>query len=296
MWESTYINKPRHMGNWFKDRGIQPSFAQLAAWTLTDYDRVVVLDGDTLMLQPCDELFRLPMIFAAAPETHGDQEDMSKLDPGERTYLLNAGVMVLRPSLFIFERMKKAASQPALRYLAEKIGVSGEATFQSLMDAYLQSDKFWRVGPVLWDSHGRFEGCLLRGAGSRSANNSNVVTAWMATGRIYCSLPLDYNFYVDFPHVIFTSMDYLNHVGDYQQKAKKDTEKMHRLRLMRKSLEWYWQRGLMRGTPKIVHFPGEKRKPWQRWLNCARSPWDEAWWAEHQAMCATSRAPCRIKC
>lgn len=31
------------------------------------------------------------------------------------------------------------------------------------MDAYLQSDKFWRVGPVLWDSHGRFEGCLLRG-------------------------------------------------------------------------------------------------------------------------------------
>lgn len=27
------------------------------------------------------------------------------------------------------------------------------------------------------------------GAGSRSANNSNVVTAWMATGRIYCSLP-----------------------------------------------------------------------------------------------------------
>ena len=29
-------------------------------------------------------------------------------------------------------------------------------------------------------------------------------------------------------------------------EAKKDTEKMHRLRLMRKSLEWYWQRGLMR--------------------------------------------------
>lgn len=26
---------------------------------------------DTLMLQPCDELFRLPMIFAAAPEIHG---------------------------------------------------------------------------------------------------------------------------------------------------------------------------------------------------------------------------------
>ena len=40
-----------------------------------------------------------------------------------------------------------------------------QATFQSLMDAYLQSDKFWRVGPVLWDSHGRFEGCLLRGGG-----------------------------------------------------------------------------------------------------------------------------------
>lgn len=35
-----------------------------------EFERVVILDGDTLMLRSCDELFRLPTLLAAAPEMH----------------------------------------------------------------------------------------------------------------------------------------------------------------------------------------------------------------------------------
>eukprot|EP00435_Cladocopium_sp_Y103_P011061 s748_g2.t2 len=248
------------LGNWFKDRGLQPSFAQLAAFTLTEYTRVVVLDADVLMLQPCHELFRLPLILAAAPETHRDQEEI--FGHG-RTYLLNAAVactnlfvwvgdgfeaLVVRPNLFTFERIKEAVQQPAFRSLADKIGVLGQATFQSLMDAYLTTENFWRLGAVLWDSQGNFEG---------------------VRGRIHCFLPIDYNFCVDFPHVMFASMDYEKKMSQQEgaEEGNVNTSGTASLRLMRRALEWYRQKGWFRGTPKIVHFPGHLRKPWQRFLD-----------------------------
>ena len=33
------------------------------------------------------------------------------------------------------------------------------------MDAYLTTENFWRLGAVLWDEKGNFEGCALSGAG-----------------------------------------------------------------------------------------------------------------------------------
>lgn len=38
-----------------------------------------------------------------------------------------AQVMVVRPNLFTFERIKEAVQQPAFRSLADKIGVLGQA-------------------------------------------------------------------------------------------------------------------------------------------------------------------------
>ncbi|CAK9088999.1 unnamed protein product [Durusdinium trenchii] len=295
MWQSTYIRKPKHVGDWFSDRGLKRSFAQLAAWTLTEFERVVILDGDTLMLRSCDELFRLPTLLAAAPEMHRDQEDIGNLDREGRTYLLNAGVMFLRPNLFTFMRTKAMVATEHFRYLAEKIGVMGEANFQSLTDTYLAAENFWRVGSVLWDDQGRFEGCLIRGTSVRSARN--IITAWKATGKIHCLLPIDYNFCADFPHVFFSSWDFLTH-----EKGRKNTSSVNeanqrqRKSLMRETVKWYRDMGWLRGTPKIVHFPGHLRKPWQRWLPLARSPWDELWWQAHDAMCAAQKAPCRLSC
>lgn len=53
----------------------------------------------------------------------------------------------------------------------------------------------------------------------------------------------------------------------------------------------FGERGL-----KILHWPGELRKPWQRWHTAVRSPFDEAWWAAHAEMCRQSSEPCFFQC
>ncbi|CAJ1402070.1 unnamed protein product [Effrenium voratum] len=287
IWRAEFVKKPEGLGDWFTDRNLTRTFAQLAAWALKDFERVVVLDADTLVVQRCEELFRLPMHFAASLETHRDQETFSRLQSLGRTYLVNAGVMVIRPNLHLLRRIRRGADFPAFRYHAEKIGVMGEATFQSLIDTYLTTENYWRLGVVLWDQAGRFDGCRA-GLGS-----SQVVSAWMAHGRVHCLLPIDYNFCADFPHVFFASYDYL---AQAKADAPKQPARHLRAELIRKTLRLYWSSGLLRGLPKILHFPGHLRKPWQRWLPAARSPWDEAWWSAHAEMCRSSPTPCRLRC
>lgn len=68
-------------------------FAKLRAWQLTEYDKVVLLDADTIVLQNIDDLFLRPY-FAAAPDF---------LMPDR----FNSGVMVLDPSLATFAQMVK---------------------------------------------------------------------------------------------------------------------------------------------------------------------------------------------
>ena len=58
-----------------------------------------------------------------------------------------------------------------------------------------------------------------------------------------------------------------------------------------------WLFRQMKDRPKILHWPGLLRKPWQRSLPMARSGWDEDWWRLHQEMCEQARAaPCRLQC
>ncbi len=66
-------------------------FAKLRAWQLTEFDKVVLLDADTLVLQNIDELFLRPY-FAAAPDF---------LMPDR----FNSGVLVLDPCEATFDQM-----------------------------------------------------------------------------------------------------------------------------------------------------------------------------------------------
>lgn len=66
-------------------------FTKLRAWQLTEFERVVFLDADTLVLQNVDDLFERPE-FAAAPDFFMPDR-------------FNSGVMVLRPSEATFSRM-----------------------------------------------------------------------------------------------------------------------------------------------------------------------------------------------
>lgn len=72
-------------------------FTKLNAWRLVEYDRVVLLDADTLILQNVDDLFERQS-FAAAPDFFMPDQ-------------FNSGVMVLEPSQAVFDRMIAALSE-----------------------------------------------------------------------------------------------------------------------------------------------------------------------------------------
>lgn len=69
-------------------------FAKLRVWELVDFDRVVLLDADTLVLQNVDDLFGRRN-FAAAPDFFLPDR-------------FNSGVMVVEPSADTFHRMLEA--------------------------------------------------------------------------------------------------------------------------------------------------------------------------------------------
>jgi glycogenin glucosyltransferase len=72
------------------------AYTKLRAWQLTDFDKVVMLDADTVVLQRIDELFDRPEI-AAAPDFFLPDR-------------FSSGVMVLDPSESTFDRMLDALS------------------------------------------------------------------------------------------------------------------------------------------------------------------------------------------
>ena len=77
------------------------NFAKLRLWQL-DYERVVFLDADTLVLQPIDRLFDYPE-FCAAPNVYESLADFHRM---------NSGVFTARPSLATFDAMLAALDVP----------------------------------------------------------------------------------------------------------------------------------------------------------------------------------------
>ena len=69
-------------------------FTKLRAWELTDFDKVVMLDADTIILKNVDDLFDRPALSAAPDFLLPDR--------------FNSGVMVLEPSRETFARMLEA--------------------------------------------------------------------------------------------------------------------------------------------------------------------------------------------
>ena len=69
------------------------AYTKLRAWQLTEFDKVVFLDADTIVMKNVDDLFERPEI-AGAPDFFLPDR-------------FNSGVMVLEPSQDTFERMVK---------------------------------------------------------------------------------------------------------------------------------------------------------------------------------------------
>ncbi len=91
------------------DRGKKPdfhrpldNFAKLRLWELDDYETIIFLDADTLVLRNIDKLFAYPE-FSAAPNVYAALGDFHRL---------NSGVFVAKPAKAMFERMVTRLDAP----------------------------------------------------------------------------------------------------------------------------------------------------------------------------------------
>jgi len=78
------------------------NFAKLRLWELTEYDSVVFIDADAIMLKNCDRLFDYPE-FCAAPNVYETLADFHRL---------NSGVFTARPSKDTYARMLEVLDKP----------------------------------------------------------------------------------------------------------------------------------------------------------------------------------------
>lgn len=78
------------------------NFVKLRLWQLEDYDSVVFIDADAIVLKNCDRLFDYPE-FCAAPNVYERLSDFHRL---------NSGVFTARPSRDTFARMMAELDQP----------------------------------------------------------------------------------------------------------------------------------------------------------------------------------------
>jgi alpha-N-acetylglucosamine transferase len=78
------------------------NFAKLRLWELEEYDSVVFIDADAIVIRNVDKLFGYPE-FSAAPNVYETLADFRRL---------NSGVFVARPSLATFTAMLKKLDAP----------------------------------------------------------------------------------------------------------------------------------------------------------------------------------------
>ncbi|WP_048648325.1 glycosyltransferase [Nitratireductor soli] len=78
------------------------NFAKLRLWQLTDYETVVFIDADALVVRSIDRLFSYPE-FSAAPNVYESLADFHRL---------NSGVFVAKPSEATFRQMLERLDKP----------------------------------------------------------------------------------------------------------------------------------------------------------------------------------------
>ncbi len=78
------------------------NFVKLRLWQLEDYESVVFIDADAIVLKSCDKLFGYPE-FCAAPNVYEALADFHRM---------NSGVFTARPSRATFARMMAELDQP----------------------------------------------------------------------------------------------------------------------------------------------------------------------------------------
>ena len=92
------------------------NFCKLELWKLTDYEKIVFLDADSLVVKPIDMLFGFPE-FAGAPNLYETLADFHRL---------NSGVFVAEPSVATYESLIAAARRAGRLLAAHRPDVPGD--------------------------------------------------------------------------------------------------------------------------------------------------------------------------
>lgn len=119
------------------------NFVKLRLWEMEEFDKVIFLDADTLVIRNIDRLFDYPE-FSAAPNLYESLADFNRL---------NSGVFVARPSRRTFDAMLHALDRP---------GVFWKRTDQTFLEnwfpvwhglpyIYNTLQYVWFNLPELWD-------------------------------------------------------------------------------------------------------------------------------------------------
>jgi len=80
------------------------NFCKLELWKFTDYQKIVFLDADSLVVKPIDMLFGFPE-FSGAPNVYETLADFHRL---------NSGVFVAEPNVATYESLVEKLDQPGI--------------------------------------------------------------------------------------------------------------------------------------------------------------------------------------
>ncbi|CAJ1341112.1 unnamed protein product [Effrenium voratum] len=252
------------------------AWGKLQLWKL-EFDLVLYLDGDILVLGSLEPLFqaavKAPLDFAASLT--------------RSMMAFNAGVMLVRPSMRIFEDLKKSLEElPQWQGISRWTGrpwwnapPNNSADFGSYGDQDHLNE--WVA------THFAFHGELVL-----DASASCVRQPWQAPYEAtrgnepqqalgsFCSLPMAFNFCATATCLQQLASGEHGFAQEALRKAagRSEPEALSRL--------------------QVLHWPGALRKPWQRCSAAVRSRLDRLWWRSFAAACAEApqAAPCRVRC
>ncbi|POF31515.1 glycosyltransferase [Roseibium marinum] len=105
------------------------NFVKLRLWQLDEYEKVVFIDADALVLKNCDKLFSYPE-FCAAPNVYEGLADFQRM---------NSGVFTARPDRATFDAMLSQLDRP---------GTFWRRTDQSFLESFFPD---WHGLPVYYN-------------------------------------------------------------------------------------------------------------------------------------------------
>lgn len=273
--------------------GLRPSlWAKLHLWRL-DFDIVLYLDADTLIVGDLGELLRAAAASPALAFAAALARSMGAL---------NTGVMLLRPGQEMFERML-ASYRASWRWqgssrwsgqpwnASSAAGPSGADVAGSWRDDLADQD--WRN--EFFAQHFEYLGEVALGSAALCDAGRPWLASYLAAlrqpaasggpaaegGPAYCTLPMAYNFCATSPCVARLASGPESHRAALAGAGAGPAPAGH-------PAAW----------ARVLHWPGPLRKPWQRCLPAARSALDDVWWRVFAASCeaAPADAACSITC